>query len=372
MNNNMPLGWSQGVPTVSMVGSSHSSTSSEESRKHEASSMYKLLKKESCEEFKATVAVVRPESFFALDRKLQTSRWKFWKSKPGMFVTTPECLQRTIDDLEADRRFDRLNLFISRKIEEIEFHVGSSIQILSVFRCPHHPRSNNRVLIKGSSTYSSVRLDDWQFQRHRHALYLGDGVSINVDMADTTSWTESVPILSDAQKEEVYGHFLCMKEYSADGSFWKPWKRHMAIVTGLIGGVGGMTPSFDATAEGCYVEYIFGATASRPSSPGSTLVSAAGTAGLLKAGVQAPIYFISWDILFRWMRGMLPVVCGRYWSSVDRLLHLIGGKWLECPSDARPVRPSLSRAGSSRDEKHVSWTSKEPTVSHFYVGESLI
>lgn len=82
----MPTGYSEGVSTVSVVDSGFSAASNrsaESSRRHEVNGMYKLLKKESSHTgSKATIAVVRPESFALLDNKLQTPWWKFWKCKP--------------------------------------------------------------------------------------------------------------------------------------------------------------------------------------------------------------------------------------------------------------------------------------------------
>ncbi|KAI1249674.1 hypothetical protein MGN70_009287 [Eutypa lata] len=370
----MPTGYSEGVSTVSVVDSGFSAASNrsaESSRRHEVNGMYKLLKKESSHTgSKATIAVVRPESFALLDNKLQTPWWKFWKSKAGVFVTTPEWLQRTINHIEDAGRCEELLLFVSKKIDDIEFDVDACIHSLSIVRCHHHPRSRSRLLIKGSSTFSSVRLDEWQAKRHRHSLYLGEGIAVSVDMADHTSWSESVTSLPDAQREQVYGHFLCMKQDAGDGPWWDGWKRHMAIVVGFLSGVGGIAPTFEVTAAGCYVEYRFGATVAKPSSKTATIYSAAGPAGLLKAGVPAPIYFIKWDSLLRWVRGALAVVCQKYWSALDRLLSWMTGRSSKCGLDEpRPVRPSLSRAGSSQTGKHVSWKGRGTTVSHIYVGD---
>ena len=285
-------------------------------------------------------------------------------------MTTPDWLQRTINHIQDGGRCGQLTLFVSKKIEEIEFNVDPEIHTLSVYRCQHHSRSKCRLLIKGSSIFSSTRLDEWQARRHRHELYLGEGVGISVGMADDTAWSETVTSLPEAQREQVYGHFLCMKQDTGEGPWWDGWKRHMAIVVGYLSGVGGIAPSFEVTSEGCFVEYRFGATVCKPSSRTPTIHSAAGTAGLLKAGVPAPIYFIKWDSLLKWVRGALSVVCHKYWSVLDRLLKWMGGRSSNCGVEPRPIRPSLSRAGSSQTGKHVSWKSRGTTISHIYVGES--
>ncbi|KAK7757400.1 hypothetical protein SLS62_000412 [Diatrype stigma] len=385
----MPTGYSEGVSTVSVVDSGFSAGSNrsvDSSRRHEANGMYKLLKKETSHSgSKATVAIVRPETFALLDSKLQTPWWKFWKSKAGVFVTTPEWLQRTINYIEDAGRCQELTFFVSKKIDEIEFAVDACIHALNIVRCHHHPRSRSRLLIKGSSTFSSVRLDEWQAKRHRHALYLGEGIGISVDMADRTAWADSVASLPEAQREQVYGHFLCMKQDAgaagAEGPWWDGWKRHMAIVVGFLSGVGAIAPTFEVSAEGCYVEYRFGAptavASTKPhhgskAAPTVVVHTAAGPAGLLKAGVPAPIYFIKWDSLLKWVRGALSVVCSKYWSVLDRLLSWMGGRSTKYGGleEPRPVRPSLSRAGSSQTGKHVSWKGgRGTTVSHVYVGD---
>lgn len=66
-------GFSSGISSAS-----HRST--ESSVRHEVDATYKLLKKESTHSSaRATIAVVRQESFAALDNKLNTPWWKFWK-----------------------------------------------------------------------------------------------------------------------------------------------------------------------------------------------------------------------------------------------------------------------------------------------------
>ncbi|KAI1339827.1 hypothetical protein F5Y15DRAFT_382224 [Xylariaceae sp. FL0016] len=291
-------------------------------------------------------------------------------ANPGVFVTTPCWLQRTIDHIEEESPCQKLTLLFSKKIDKIEFHIEPSVRALRILRCHHSRESRSRVLISGSSTFGSVRLDEWQDRRHRHQLFLGDGVCINVNMqSEGTPWAAYVTGLSSQQKEQIYGHFLCMKRDNGEGPQWNQWKKHMAMVVGLLSGLDRIVYPFEVTPTGCFVEYRFGAAAYTPLSEARTVMSSAGAAYSLGPKVAAPVYFISWNSLMKWVRGGLWVVCQSYWAVLENLVQVVIGRLSGTPANIIiPTRPGIQRSKSSREGKRVSWKAREALVSHSYIG----
>ncbi|CAJ2499953.1 Uu.00g028060.m01.CDS01 [Anthostomella pinea] len=414
----MTRGWSEGASTVTVVGSTTtaSSRASNPARRHEVDGMYKLLQREPHDGVKCVIAVVGASSFTSLDHKLQNPWWKFWKPNPGVFVTTPRWLQRTINQVEDEGRCQHLTIFISKKVDSISFHMNSSIHDLGIYRCSHyshhsypsssshpHPTQSSRgsrVLVDGASTFNGVRLDEWQGTRHRrHAIFLGDGVGISVELEGADGfapWTEHVAWLPSEQREQIYGHFICMKQSSpnhnngTDEPCWSRWRKHLAIVVGVLSGAGEIAPAFEVTPTGCFVEYKFGAVAT-PFARMRTVASAAGQARLLGARVLGtPVYFVSWRGLLKWIHGALAVLCKRYWAALERLWQFVARMLLRGADEVRGhhvrptlqrskssrdgkqdhVRPPLQRSNSSRDGKHVSWKGRGITVSHCHIGDS--
>lgn len=204
-----------------------------------------------------------------------------------------------------------LTLLVSHKVDDITVHVGGGITTLSIFRCNHNDHPDGHLLLDGASTFRSVRLDEWQGKhQQKHRLYLGEGVGIQIGFSSETQWGNYSDVLSEIEKTEIYQQFKRMHiddNPNADGHWWVKWQGSIAVILGLLTGNKEMAASFQATADGVYVGYQFGAAAVKIVAAGlgtSTAVSAAGPATMLGIGAAAAVYFIPWNCLFGWLEGV--------------------------------------------------------------------
>ncbi|EMR62500.1 hypothetical protein UCREL1_10539 [Eutypa lata UCREL1] len=251
------------------------------------------------------------------------------RAKGLVRLTSTDQLQDAIDAIQ-NKSNQHLTLLASRDIEDvIEFHVPSSFRALSVYRCYHEQDKERRLLISGASTFRTTRLDEWQGKKHssKHAIYLGDGVSIKVEMtAVDNPWSllQCAQSLSDEDMQEVKRNLSLICQPCGPGEIW--WKKimgPMATIMGLITGKGGKTPgSFAATAAGINVEYHLGTAALTVATAGMkshTLYTAAGPAAMLGFGAAMVAYVIPWDSVFMWLKGVFAKLYQGFlslWRSV--------------------------------------------------------
>ncbi|RYP50130.1 hypothetical protein DL769_010995 [Monosporascus sp. CRB-8-3] len=306
---------------------------------NEIKGISKFIEEDRGEKGRAIIAVVPPSNLDELEPK-------------GLVrITSTDHLQDTIEYIQ-NKPNQHLTLLVSRDVEDIiEFHVPSSFRALSVFRCYHDQDREGRLLISGSSTFKSVRLDDWQGRKHnKHAIYLGEGVGIKVEMAEGNPWAQCAQVLSEIDLQEVRRNLSLICEPCGPGEIW--WKKimgPMATILGLLMGRGKDPGSFKATAAGLNVEYHFGTTALKIATAGvksHTIYSAAGPAAMLGFGAAMVAYLIPWDTVFMWLKGVFSRLYQGFlslWRNIFRWIsEKIFGTVPEKPVQSAPLRRTQS------------------------------
>ncbi|RYP69264.1 hypothetical protein DL770_008274 [Monosporascus sp. CRB-9-2] len=302
---------------------------------NEIKGISKFIEEDRGEKGRAIIAVVPPSNLDELER-------------------STDHLQDTIEYIQ-NKPNQHLTLLVSKDIEDvIEFHVPSSFRALSVFRCYHDQDREGRLLISGSSTFKSVRLDDWQGRKHsKHAIYLGDGVGIKVEMAEGKPWAlQCAQVLSEMDLQEVRRNLsLICEPCGPDEIWWKKIMGPMATIIGLLTGRGKDPGSFKATAAGLNVEYHFGTTALTVATAGiksHTLYSAAGPAAMLGFGAAMAAYLIPWDTVFMWLKGVFARLYQGFLSLWTNIFKWISEKIFGTVPD-KPVKSApLRRTQSSK------------------------
>ncbi|RYP04810.1 hypothetical protein DL764_004226 [Monosporascus ibericus] len=302
---------------------------------NEIKGISKFIEEDRGEKGRAIIAVVPPSNLDELER-------------------STDHLQDAIEYIQ-NKPNQHLTLLVSKGIEDIiEFHVPSSFRALSVFRCYHDQDREGRLLISGSSTFKSVRLDDWQGRKHsKHAIYLGDGVGIKVEMADGNPWAlQCAQVLSEMDLQEVRRNLsLICEPCGPDEIWWKKIMGPMATILGLLTGRGKDPGSFKATAAGLNVEYHFGTTALTIATAGiksHTIYSAAGPAAMLGFGAAMAAYLIPWDTVFMWLKGVFARLYQGFLSLWRNIFRWISEKILGTVPD-KPVKSTqLRRTQSSK------------------------
>ncbi|RYP64446.1 hypothetical protein DL771_008750 [Monosporascus sp. 5C6A] len=323
---------------------------------NEIKGISKFIEEDRGEKGRAIIAVVSSSNLDELERRLHSSRWKFWKSiaKGLVRITSTDHLQDAIEYIQ-NKPNQHLTLLVSRDIEDvIQFHVPSSFRALSVFRCYHDQDREGTLLISGSSTFKSVRLDDWQGRKHsKHAIYLGDGVGIKVEMAEGNPWAfQCAQVLSEIDLQEVRRNLsLICEPCGPDEIWWKKIMGPMATILGLLTGRGKDPGAFKATAAGLNVEYHFGTAALTIATAGiksHTIYSAAGPAAMLGFGAAMVAYLIPWDTVFMWLKGVFSRLYQGFLSLWKNIFRWISEK-LFGTVPHKPVKPvQLMRTQSSK------------------------
>ncbi|ORY71306.1 uncharacterized protein BCR38DRAFT_519735 [Pseudomassariella vexata] len=355
--------------------------------------MLKIIKKDRQDRERAIIAVVRPESIAQLEERTGPSRLKFWRGKTPVRVTSSDNLQATIDEMMHKRArhsaSSHLSILVSKRIDSIHFDVPADVQTLSILRGSYEttqktkqkPAAHSVLLVEGSSTFASVRLDSWQGeenakQHSKHELYLGDGICIAVDMAPGTAWADSGPLarISQTDKTTIYESISRMYDMDIvagpgvgpsgpvavvgeDMPWWVKWKEPLAAILGIVKGDGKSAAGIKASHKGLYVQFQFGEEAMQTvekgiavatavsgvlsaagpivgaitSAPGVRQVainalSAAGPVALLSMGVGAAIYFVPWQGLFGWLKGIFARLWEKICSLWKRLMDFVRRK----------------------------------------------
>jgi hypothetical protein len=89
-----------------------------------------------------------------------------------------------------------------------------------------------------------------------------------------------------------------------NGKWWREWKGPVAAILGLTVAAGKFAVGLKAAAGGVFIEYKLGLMSLKVAAgvaKTSALVTAAGSAVLLGAGVAAAVYFVPWDDVFSWI-----------------------------------------------------------------------
>lgn len=235
-----------------------------------------------------------------------------------MLFTTPERLQDTIDAMELSPKQRTLNLLASPDIPEISFHVPGHFASLKVLRCARH-RDGGTLLVDGSSTYNSVRLDKWQAHRHKnHTLVVGYKRGVRIKLADLVSlpnWARCRSQFSEAEQDELRRQF---GRLGGGKGGWDDVKGAVAAIMGIVGGGVKLSAGMSASAGGVYAKYTFGMHALEIGAAGARMAAvatAAGPAVVLGVGAAAAVYFIPWESLFEWLKAALSCI----WDQIRAL-----------------------------------------------------
>lgn len=283
--------------------------------------MFKVIKQDRSLNDTIIIPVVRRDSLEELNEVCQTSKWKFWQGKAPVLVTTPQYLQHTIDTMPRDRQYYHLAILASRKVDEIALHVPSHIRTLNIYRCPHYDEGRGKLLVNGASTFKSIRLDEWQSRPHRHGIFLGRGVGIKVgEMRAGSIWSDTVDSLSMEEKEDIGAYYKQMYAHGRrEDSWWKSWKAPIAAILGILSGTAKAISSLQCTSGGVFVDYGFGNSAPRTPVRSTAIASAAGPAVMLGVRFAAAVYFIPWDSLLSWLKGVFERLWGKFVTFWDKL-----------------------------------------------------
>ncbi len=321
--------------------------------------MLKIVKKNRAIENTVLITVVRPETAGELQRKLdeqsskqsskhaskqsgkqsskRQSASKSQETAALLLITTAEGLQATIDGIPKNRG-KRLIILVTATVNSIELHVASSFHSLEIFRCPQE-QVEGKLLVKGASTFNSVRFDEWQAKKHKHSLCLGDRVFIDVDLPTTPLWAKPLDSLPSAAATVVQENIgLMIKRLNSvrpDQPWWEMWKDPVAcVMKHLLDGA-----SFEAAAairvtkHGFFAAFKFATIANDVSTKtlkGVKAIRGVGTAALLVPKLGSALYFIAWDNIFRMIKVAVLRLCGHLWRPLKSILVWLAQACLGC------------------------------------------
>lgn len=230
------------------------------------------------------------------------------KGNSVVLVTTDDDLQNSIISLRRYQQCYELGIFASSHIEMISFQVPSRFKNLMVLRCGSNRRSGSSsrvLLINSASSFSDIRVDQWQQKKRANKFILGSNVGIEVGndwSFSTESFAANLSGLNTRQKVEEY--LDQMEKADKKGAWWEEWKGSIAAILALVAGGTKFAIGLNAAAKGMMVHFQWGPatlTIVRASFNFQTVATAAGPAVLLGVGVAAAVYFIPWKNVFTWL-----------------------------------------------------------------------
>ena len=183
-------------------------------------------------------------------------------------------------------------------------------------------------------------MDTWQEkERKDNKLYVGSGVGIEYELAQIRSWrgTQGSNI-SYTDQESLRSHVRGMNGAEMKGNWWREWRGTVATILGLVVSAGTLVINLKATAGGIFVEYKLGIMSVKVAAGAvktSALVTAAGPAVLLGAGVAAAVYFVPWDKVFSWMKSFFS----RIWDWICDLCEKFAN-WKSEQAQRSKARPT--------------------------------
>jgi hypothetical protein len=201
-----------------------------------------------------------------------------------------------------------LNLLFAANIRNITFNAPSFFAELRVFR--YTPKENKQqLLIAGSSTYSNIRLNNWEASRQKkHTCIIGHegGVRIQVEgLSDLPDWNRARSKLDQRQQSVIEESFAKIRQ--ANGN-WDAIKNPVAAILSLLVGSAKFAAGISATASGFHVKYAFGAHALEIGMAGAkvtAVATAAGPAVVLGIAAATAVYYIPWPSLASFMERAL-------------------------------------------------------------------
>lgn len=258
--------------------------------------------------------------------------------KSTLCITTPQHLQREIDSTASDGQVQELFILVSRQVDlpELKFDVPAGVDNLYIIRCTSpRPRTTttvtdtphtNKLILNGSSTFSGVRLDEWQAKRVAdHNLILGPGVVIQLSMGIPWTARDALGSISKKQREEVTKHFREMCEAKYEGApQWDKWKGPVNRLLDVAAGSATATQVVECYANGIVVQAAakltdFGVEGLLKVSAGLLCVSGPGQIALAGVGVAAAVYFVPWDTVWGWFRAAFGALLSwllRAWENL--------------------------------------------------------
>ena len=318
--------------------------------KTEIHDMVKIVKMNGGIKDTVIITVVRTEADVKLQRKLdkKTIRELFGKTA-SLFITTGEKLQAAIDRIPK-RCSKRLVVLVTPMVDGIVLHVASSFNSLEIFRCPQKENDEGRLLVEGASTFNGVRFDKWQAKKHSHSLCLGERVFIDVDLPTAPPlWPKPFDSLSSVApnvvRENIGLMIRGMKSRNSGEPWWEIWKDPVtALMKYLLDGA-----CFDAAAairvteHGFYAAFKFAAIVEKAST--ETLKSGKAVLGVGKAPLlivpklKSALYFISWNNIFKMIKGAVFQLCGHLWETLRKILVWIAETFAGCGLLAEVLLP---------------------------------
>ncbi|KAK4243782.1 hypothetical protein C7999DRAFT_35889 [Corynascus novoguineensis] len=325
--------WSDDAPTVAYP--------TRRSIELEIDAVFRNLQFERSTSQTVLIAVVRPESSDDLGGICDSApwnRWKFWRGKPLVIVTTPENLRNTLRRIRRNKNYLNMTVVVSGAIGEISLRVHSGIRVLKVVHADFDDADcSDYLFVNGASTLAGVRLDEWGTvtkESHKgllkkHAVLLGKHVKIRVNPGNHPAWAKSASNVSEPDQEKLRRHFDTVKNYSKGGVTWKDCRAAVSTIAGIAVGTTKLVVGLKGMAGGIAFQLqtpLWGVKFAAFGLKASAVASVAGPAVLLGAATAVGVYIIPWESWWDWLKGFVARVWewtvdlwGRFCSLVRKI-----------------------------------------------------